>query len=212
MAFSLFFPVDTLEFTQGDTRPVLNFQITNDQDPPQPINLAGILVFFTLKKNQDTSYKFKRECMHIDDPNGLAGFNWQAGDFDVAGRYKGEVELNYPDGTVQSQVTPFDFNVRPQLDATPPVPVEILPGTVGAITREDLSVQIDTPPGRVSFITTYRFVLGTLSVFLNGLELGIRGKHFVEDSLTSKGFTLTGVPPVLGDELFVEYIVAYPTI
>ena len=80
-------------------------------------------------------------------------------------------------------------------------------GVVGEITREDLSVQIAA--GNVDFLTTYRFVPGSLSVSVNGLRLGIRGKHFLEDPF-QKSFTLTGTPPVLGDEVFVKYTVAYP--
>jgi hypothetical protein len=205
MAFSFTFPTEeSIPLVQGDTRPVLNFTIVDNQEPPVAINLTGHKVSFNFKKKTSATYKFKRELLHIDDPNGRVGLNWVAGDLAESGAFQGEVEIVFPNGTIQTQAKAFTLIVRPQLDAfTPPYGQPM--GTPNLPAQEDLSSQING--SQTTFTTTWRFIPGTLRVFKNGLYQGVSGGNFTENSTSHQAFTMNFGAPIVGDELIVDYIV-----
>lgn len=204
MSYALRFLTDPIPMVQNDTKPVLNVYVKDTADPPAPVDITGWQLTFVFKKKTDAAYRFKRDLFHIDSVNGIAGLNWKEGDTAIAGKYNGRITVTFPDGTRQSQVEPFEFDVAPAYDAVSPISIltpEVAPGLPF---KESITSQITT--ANLVFTLTHKFVSGTLQVYLNGLEQGISGLHF-QENLDQRSLTFLDILPLPNDEIYVVYII-----
>ena len=101
------------ELVKGDTKPVL--QMTCEIGDPRIIDLTGCQVFFIFRKAGLTIPKFRRACIVLSPATaGVVEFHWIAHDLDVIGDYMGELEIIYPDLTIQTSNL-MHFKVRDNL-------------------------------------------------------------------------------------------------
>lgn len=105
----------TLYLVQGDTNPAIRFPVEHPNG--SMMDLTGATVYFIFSKWGSDSAQFKRECT-IEEPatSGYCYYNWQSGDLDDAGNYLGSLEVQTPDGKIQSIQEYVSIFVRPQLD------------------------------------------------------------------------------------------------
>ena len=97
---------------KGDTRPVLQF--TCKTDDPIIIDLTSCTVRFVFKKAGASAYKFKRTCTLVNAVSGLCELSFQTGDLDEVGDFNGELEITFPDSSIQTSKL-IHFKVREQL-------------------------------------------------------------------------------------------------
>lgn len=101
------------ELVVGDTRPVL--RMTCEIGDPVIIDLTGCQVYFIFRKAGSSLTKFKRVCVIVQPPTlGVVEYQWQSGDLDTIGDFMGELEIHFPDQTIQTSKL-MHFRVRGQL-------------------------------------------------------------------------------------------------
>lgn len=105
---------DKIKLVQGDTRPALVCTITDDTTGA-PISLAGSVVRLKFRAVGATSLTATVTGSVTDGPNGVVVFfpatapEMLAGE---AGDYEGEIEITYPDSTVQTVYDVLKFKLR----------------------------------------------------------------------------------------------------
>ena len=83
----------------GDTSPIVTATF-KDADL-NPVNITGSTVRIHVVSLSGTT--LIDEAMTVTSgPNGVAEYEWQAGDTDTAGTYKVEFEVTYSDNTVET--------------------------------------------------------------------------------------------------------------
>lgn len=119
----------TIKLVSGDTRPQIVVDL-KDQDG-NAINISGGTVRMYFRKAGETNLLqtivgtlltgFRNEdgTLITDAPYNVAGaggrasFSWPAGSLNVdAGSYEGEVEITFPDATIQTVYEKLKFKVR----------------------------------------------------------------------------------------------------
>jgi hypothetical protein len=124
---------DKIKLVAGDTRPQLVFAITDDYTK-LPIDLSNPATTIALKFRQVGTSVIKATMVcgklagvlnvdgtiSYDAPYGAPGvggrafMDWSPTALDTEGEYEGEIEITYPDGTVQTIFDTLKFKVRSQ--------------------------------------------------------------------------------------------------
>lgn len=123
---------EKIKLVQGDSRPALVVSLT-DQNSGAPLGLNGAtcrLYFRALGEKEILSTLvgvtipgrvLTDGTLDFTAPYDLSGaggrvqFNWGASDLDrSAGEYEGEIEITFPDGTIQTVYDSMKFKLREQ--------------------------------------------------------------------------------------------------
>jgi hypothetical protein len=99
----------SIKIVQNDTKPPLLFTITQDG---LPVNLTGATVKFYMKSSTGTVKINGVACSITDAVNGLCRYNWLAADTNTVGDYVGEVEITFPDGSIQTGYKQLSISIR----------------------------------------------------------------------------------------------------
>ena len=90
----------SIKIVQNDTKPILEFTITQEGSP---VDLTGATVKFYMKNNDTGSVKINGAACSISDAvNGKCRYVWQSGDTNTVGTYLAEVEVTFPDSSIQT--------------------------------------------------------------------------------------------------------------
>lgn len=121
---------DKIKLVQGDTKPALVISLTDENSgAPLGINGATCRVYFravgetailaTLTGNTIPGRVLEDGTLDFAAPYNLPGsggrvqFNWATGDLDQpSGDYEGEIEITFPDGTIQTVYDLLKFKLR----------------------------------------------------------------------------------------------------
>lgn len=83
---------------RGDTSPALQYSLL-----PAPIVLTAATVRFSMRPRGSVAPSINRAVAVIEDAlAGVVRYDWQVGDTALAGRYEGEFEVTYADGTIET--------------------------------------------------------------------------------------------------------------
>jgi len=121
---------DKIKLVQGDTRPRIIFTIT-DENTGDPVNVAGATVVLKFRaigedvKEVIPCYLAPGKLMpdgtiNTNSPFDVAGvggrvfMDWTADSLDEAGEFQGEIEVTFPDNTVQTSFELLRFRIREQ--------------------------------------------------------------------------------------------------
>lgn len=124
---------EKIRLVAGDSRPQLIFSIT-DQDTGVPINFSetDTVVRVKLREAGGTDIKATMICgklIGVVNADGTVNYNapyntpgsggrvymdWEPGALSNAGEYEAEIEITFPDGTVQTVYDLLKFRVREQ--------------------------------------------------------------------------------------------------
>ena len=100
----------SIKIVQDDTRPPLEFNLTQDGSP---VDLTGSTVRFYMKDATTGTVKINGStCTITDAPKGKCTYLWQASDTNTAGGYVGEVEVTFPDGKIQTGYKQVSITIR----------------------------------------------------------------------------------------------------
>lgn len=102
----------TYKLVKNDTNPRLIFTITKNGSP---ISLTGATVRLKFRKQSSDMNIFSRVCTVSDAANGQCYYDWQSGDLANTGAHRGEVEITFADGSVQTCKDLLRFDVRDEL-------------------------------------------------------------------------------------------------
>ena len=109
-----------LRMVRNDTKPDLVFTILYAAGPNKgsAFDLNGCTINFHLRKRGTTTIKNTGHtlCTITDAENGLGKYTWDSSDMDAAGRYTGELEIEFADTTVQTIFDEAEFIVRADYD------------------------------------------------------------------------------------------------
>jgi hypothetical protein len=122
-----------IRLVEGDTRPRPIFTLRDAND--DVIDVSGATVVFKMRPLGSESLKAEVPCSNLpgildDDgetidytsPYNVAGVggrvrvDWGASDLDTSGRYEAEIEITYPDGTVQTVYDKISITIREDMD------------------------------------------------------------------------------------------------
>lgn len=99
-----------IKLVQGDTRPSLEFTITKEGTA---VDLTGATVKFYMKNSSTGAVKINgATCSILDTVNGVCQYNWTTNDTDTAGSYAGEVEVTFPNGSIQTGFKQLSITIR----------------------------------------------------------------------------------------------------
>lgn len=123
---------EKIKLVQGDTRPALVVSLT-DQNSGAPLGINGATCRLYFRALGDTTVLvalvgvtipgivLADGTLNFNAPYNLSGsggrvqFNWGSTDLDQeAGDYEGEIEVTFPDGTVQTVYDKLKFKLREQ--------------------------------------------------------------------------------------------------
>lgn len=104
--------MSTIRLVKNDTAPRLSLTLTQDGSP---IDLTGATVRLKLRKQGATSNVFSRTCTIADAVAGRCYYDWQSGDLANKGSYRGEIEITFSDGKVQTCEDLLKFLIRDEL-------------------------------------------------------------------------------------------------
>ena len=92
----------TFTIKQNDMKPDLIAFLKNSDKTPIDLTDADEVVF-TMVKNGASTPKINKVAAVLEDAiNGEVHYNWQAGDTDTIGTYKGEFEIVWAEGITQT--------------------------------------------------------------------------------------------------------------
>jgi len=84
----------------NDTSPKL--AVTLQDANSVPVNISGATVRFHMKAFGATSLKTDAPMTITNATGGIVQYSWVAADTNLAGTYYGEVEVTYPDSTIET--------------------------------------------------------------------------------------------------------------
>ena len=100
----------SIKIVQNDTRPPLEFSLTQDG---APVDLTGCTVKFYMKDSSTGSVKINGvACAITDATKGKCRYNWTGSDTNTIGTYLGEVEVTFPDGKIQTGYKQLSIIIR----------------------------------------------------------------------------------------------------
>jgi hypothetical protein len=100
----------SVKIVQNDTRPPLEFSLTQDG---APVDLTGCTVKFYMKDATTGSVKINGAvCTITDATKGKCRYSWQASDTNTVATYLGEVEVTFPDSKIQTGFKQITIIVR----------------------------------------------------------------------------------------------------
>ena len=121
---------EKIKLVQGDTRPALVVSLT-DENSGAPLGIDGstcrmyfravgeTTLIATLSGNLLPGRVTDVGTLDFEPPYALSGsggrvqFSWHDGDLNQpAGEYEGEIEITYPDGTIQTVYDKLKFKLR----------------------------------------------------------------------------------------------------
>jgi Rib/alpha/Esp surface antigen-like repeat protein len=109
-----------IKMVKNDTKPDLIFTVlyAEGDNEGTAFNLTNCTVNFYLLKTGDTTLKNTGHtaCTVTDAVNGEGKYEWDSGDLDEVGTYRGEIEVTYPDATKQTVYDEINIHVRADYD------------------------------------------------------------------------------------------------
>ena len=100
----------SIKIVQNDTRPPLDFSLTQDG---APVDLTGCAVKFYMKNSTTGSVKINgATCAITDATKGKCRYNWTGSDTDTVGTYLGEVEVTFADSKIQTGFKQLSIVIR----------------------------------------------------------------------------------------------------
>jgi len=100
----------SIKIVQNDTRPPLDFNLTQDG---APVDLTGCTVKFYMKDAVSGSVKINgATCSIVDAPKGICRYVWTGSDTNTIGTYLGEVEVTFSDGKIQTGYKQLSIIIR----------------------------------------------------------------------------------------------------
>ena len=100
----------SVKIVQDDTRPPLEFNLTQDGSP---VDLTGCTVKFYMKDATSGSVKINGvNCTIMDAKKGKCRYSWTSSDTNTVGTYLGEVEVTFPDTRIQTGYKQLSIIVR----------------------------------------------------------------------------------------------------
>jgi hypothetical protein len=105
---------DPIKLVQGDTRPFIKLTLT--QPDGSVVNLTGCTVNLHFRPAGDSAAGDVQTIacsLLTNGSDGKVQFSFPTGALDVAGRYEGEVEINFGNG-IQTVYDILKFSVREQ--------------------------------------------------------------------------------------------------
>jgi len=100
----------SIKIVQNDTKPYLEFEITQEG---APVDLTGCAVKFYMKNADTGAVKINGvACSITDAANGKCRYVWNAGDTNTIGTYLGEVEVTFPDSKIQTGYKQMTIIIR----------------------------------------------------------------------------------------------------
>lgn len=100
----------SIKIVQNDTRPPLDFSLTQDG---APVDLTGCTVKFYMKNSTTGSVKINgATCAITDAIKGKCRYNWTGSDTDTVGTYLGEVEVTFADSKIQTGFKQLSIVIR----------------------------------------------------------------------------------------------------
>lgn len=105
----------SLTFVQGDTAPDISTQITSEDDPTQPVNLAQASgVRFQMRKANDRRYTVNAPATITNAAQGRCAYSWGANDLSIPGEYQFQWEITYIGGRIQTTAPIETLTIRRQ--------------------------------------------------------------------------------------------------
>lgn len=105
---------EKIKLVRGDTRPQLEITLTDESDG-SAINITGATVRMRFRAAGTDTVLSNFTGVISDAANGKAVFLWPQGALDVEpGEYEGEIEVTFPDTTVQTVYDVLKFKLREQ--------------------------------------------------------------------------------------------------
>ena len=103
---------DVIKLVQGDTRPQLRVTLT-DETTGEAIDISGATCVMFFRAMGETGILDTLNGVVTSGINGQVVFAWNANTLAGAeGDYEGEVQVTFPDNTIQSIYKPLRFRVR----------------------------------------------------------------------------------------------------
>lgn len=106
--------MSTINLVQGDTGPQIKVTVTRE-DTGDAVDLRGATVRLKVRKRGASTLTFTLLNINVSDTleDGVAVFAFSDGDLDIdPGNYQGEVEITFPDSTIETIYEFLDFFVR----------------------------------------------------------------------------------------------------
>lgn len=100
----------SIKIVQNDTKPYLEFEITQDG---APVDLTGATVKFYMKDATSGLVKINgASCSITDATKGKCRYVWTSSDTNTVSTYLGEVEIIFPDGKIQTGYKQITIVIR----------------------------------------------------------------------------------------------------
>lgn len=90
----------TFYIKQDDTSPEL--QATLKDADGTAIDLTGATVRFHMRQSGSTTAKVDAAATVVTAASGIVKYTWSAADTDTEGRFEGEFEVTYADGSIET--------------------------------------------------------------------------------------------------------------
>lgn len=90
---------DTFYIAQGNTLPVLQTQLTDESG--NAVNLQEATVNFRMEEARGGQIVFEKDCVIVDQSNGIVRYLWDDNDTEKPGRYRGTFVVDYTFGETQ---------------------------------------------------------------------------------------------------------------
>lgn len=85
---------------QGDTSPA--FRVTLQDSAGVAVNVSGATILFHMAPTDGGPAVVEAAAEVVDGLNGVVRYIWQAADTATAGTYRGEFEVTFVDGSVET--------------------------------------------------------------------------------------------------------------
>lgn len=88
---------DTFYIKQNDTSPAIKYQL----DPK--VDLTGASIVFNMTRSIGTPIVNRGAAEIVDDAtDGIVSYQWAEGDTSQTGQFRGEFEITYADGSIET--------------------------------------------------------------------------------------------------------------
>jgi hypothetical protein len=105
---------DKIKLVQGDTRPALICTIS-DENTGNAVSITGATVRLKFRAVGETTLRGTLTGVVLNGGAGQVGFYWSTDPTildGAAGDYEGEIEIIFPDNTIQTVYDPIKFKLR----------------------------------------------------------------------------------------------------